>query len=177
MTRRRTNRAAGFALAVFGATGCGTGADEATSGAPIDSLAVAESDSVLDDAMFDDDVFDDDPVPLLPGEGEPRDYRLLLVNLLEAEAFVFASAGAARVALDTVPAADSVLVDIRLRADHVLLQAEDPEGVLVDSASIDLVGTRLNRWEITSPARRRVAVGDVAGVLVVSEAGEYPRSR
>jgi len=104
------------------------------------------------------DLFDDDPVPLLPGEGEPREYNLLLVNRLEREVYVFASAGAARVVLDTVPRSDSVYVDIRLRSDQVHLEAEDGVGQVLSSISIDLVEARINRWEMVPQAGDRVAL-------------------
>ena len=100
---------------------------------------------------------EESPVPLLPGEGEPREYRLLLVNLLDREAYVFASAGVWRVVLDTVPRADSLFVDIRLRADQVDLEAEDEQGSLVSAASIDLVRAAINRWEIRPTEPGRVA--------------------
>jgi len=96
------------------------------------------------------------------GEGELREYRLLLVNRLRRPAYVFASAQAGRVALDTVPTSDSAFVDIQVRADEVLLEAEDDAGRVVSSVSIELVPAGLNRWEIT---------------LVPAKPGEYPRSQ
>jgi len=98
----------------------------------------------------------------MAGEGEVREYRILLVNRLERPARVFASARAGRVVLDTVPASDSTFVDIQVRADEVLLEAEDDAGHVVNSASIELARAALNRWEIT---------------LVPPKSGEYPRSQ
>jgi len=95
-------------------------------------------------------------LPELPGEGAPREYRLLLVNPHDHEARVFASAGASRVALDTVPARDSIRVDIRLRADRVLLEAEDERGGGVGSIELDLSPGAPNRWEIGTPPGPRV---------------------
>jgi hypothetical protein len=117
------------------------------------------------------------PLPTLPGEGAPRQYRLRLVNLLEREAFVFASAGAGRVAVDTVPGADSTLVDLRLRADHVTLEARDPSGSVVKSEELELDPSAINRWEIARMGPSRVALGRRARPLVTAEPGDYPRSR
>ncbi|MDX1577787.1 MAG: hypothetical protein R3266_04855, partial [Gemmatimonadota bacterium] len=117
---------------------------------------------------------DTESFPSLPGEGEPRVYRLRLVNRLAGPATVFASAGARRVVLDTVPAGDSLLVDIRLRADRVDLEAEDDRGRRVAAAGLDLVGDDVNRWVIA-------AVSDVGSsprtVLVRDESPGYRRSR
>lgn len=121
--------------------------------------------------------FDEDPMPLLPGEGEPREFNLLLVNRLNADAFVYASAGAARVALDTVPRSDSVFVDIRLRSEQVLLEAEDRDGTVVAAIEIDLVRTQLNRWVMTAPRRDRTASGPTRDPLVTRTDEDYPRSR
>ena len=88
------------------------------------------------------------PGGLLPGEGPPRVYRMLLVNALDVPAHVFAAAGAGRVAVDTVPAHDSVRVDIRVRADMVLLEARDAGGVLLRGEEAALVRDRTNRWVI-----------------------------
>lgn len=122
-----------------------------------DSTALAALDSAtVEDQPFDG--FGENARPLLPGEGEPREYRLLLVNRTDREALVFASAGAARIVLDTVPGVDSLLVDIRLRADHVDLEAEDDTGRVLSTTSIDLVRTVINRWEILAEGAGRVAV-------------------
>ena len=103
------------------------------------------------------------PIPSLPGEGAPRQYRLRLVNLLDRDAFVFASAGAGRVVVDTVPGADSTIVDIRLRSDHVTLEARDPSGRVVKSEEVDLDRSVVNRWEIVRSATARTGVTSVAG--------------
>lgn len=88
------------------------------------------------------------PGGLLPGEGPPRVYRLLLVNPLDVPAHVSASAGADRVAVDTVPARDSVSVDIRVRSDVVLLEARDAGGILLHGERAALERDRANRWVI-----------------------------
>jgi len=115
--------------------------------------------------------------PLLAGEGEVRQYRLLLVNRLERPAYVFASAGAGRVALDTVPPSDSVFVDLEVRADEVLLEAEDETGSVVRSALVDLVEARLNRWEITKTGRVELTLRVSHRPLVGSRYRGYPRSQ
>ena len=96
------------------------------------------------------------PGGLLPGEGPPRVYRLLVVNPLAGDAFVFAAAGARRVALDTVPPGDSVRVDIRVRADMVLLEARDSSGTLLDGEEIAPERERLNRWIVAAGSADRV---------------------
>ncbi|WP_419950169.1 hypothetical protein [Candidatus Palauibacter sp.] len=98
----------------------------------------------------------DAPGGLLPGEGPPRVYRLLVVNPLDDDAFVFAAAAARRVALDTVPPRDSIRVDIRVRADVVLLEARDSSGTLLDSEDIALEREHLNHWIIGAGSAARV---------------------
>jgi len=92
------------------------------------------------------------PIPSVStvfGEGDLRTYHLLLVNTREVEAHVFAQAGAARVMLDTVPALDSVRLDIRLRATRVNLEAEDAIGRLLYSDLLELRVESANRWVIS----------------------------
>lgn len=92
------------------------------------------------------------PIPSVStvfGEGDPRVYQLLLVNTREVEAHVFAHAGAARVMLDTVPALDSVRLDIRLRATRVNLEAEDAIGRPLSSDLLELRVESANRWVIS----------------------------
>ncbi len=104
-------------------------------------------------------------VPVLPGEGPPRDYRLLLVNTSDAEVRVFAQAAATRVVLDTVPPRDSTRVDIRVRAEEVSLEAEDPSGVLLVREVLVLSADTLNRWEI-SQGPPNAAIDPSPGPLV-----------
>jgi len=158
-------------LAMLTTAGCGVG-ETVLDDTVADSVALAVVDSGLVVEPF-----DPDPVPRLPGEGDLRDYHLLLVNRLDGDAFVFASAGAARIALDTVPASDSTFVDIRLRADQVTLEAENGSGQVVDSASIDLVRMQINRWEITPRDRSRMTLRASGGMLVTTEPGDYPRGQ
>jgi hypothetical protein len=73
------------------------------------------------------------------------------------------------VALDTVPRSDSVYVDIRLRSDQVHLEAEDGSGRVISMIEIDLVRSRLNRWEMTAPG--------MPDPLVTSADGDYPRNQ
>ncbi|MDX1395361.1 MAG: hypothetical protein R3195_13315 [Gemmatimonadota bacterium] len=143
-------------LAAITAAACAPAGDGSSEETARDTLAAREP--VVAESLGLEAVPAPEDVPLLPGEGEPRAFRLLLVNRLDDEAFVFASAGAARVALDTVPRADSVFVDIRLRADHVDLEAEDGSGRVVSTTSIDLVRGQINRWEMTPDGRARVSL-------------------
>lgn len=107
------------------------------------------------------------PVPTLAGEGEPRLYRVLLINASDHEALVFATAGAARVALDTVPGRDSLQVDIRVRADRVDLEAEDASGRSLKRETLDLAEGSVTRWVIGPPTVS----------LVTDLDRDYPRTR
>ena len=89
-------------------------------------------------------------IPLLPGEGPLRDYRLLLVNSLGSTAYVFASAGVAEVVLDTVPPRDSARVDIRVRAGAVQVEARDSAGITLSRTDLVLDQAALNRLVIES---------------------------
>lgn len=171
--RKRRRRLVAVALAGLAAAACagepGEGPAEDPSGEPRavvipggqagDSAAAPDSTAVApDSAAAADTVEDDRPaLPPMPGEGAPREFRLLLVNPHEHEARVFASAGAARVALDTVPARDSTRVDVRVRSDRIVLEAEDAGGARIGSIELDLAPGRTNRWEIGPPPGPRVA--------------------
>lgn len=66
---------------------------------------------------------------------------------------VFASAGAEEVVLDTVVAADSVRVDVRVRADTLILRAVrlpsgDAQGRELSRRVVELTGDSAVRWEI-----------------------------
>lgn len=137
----------------------GAGADGSDSIAPAPSAGAGEP-----------------PFPPLPGEGEPRIYRLLLVNALESEATVYASAGARRVVLDTVPARDSVRVDIRMRADEVDLEARDPRGYALAETTLELAAAGPNRWVIDR-RREAVRVALARASLVRRDRAGYPRWR
>ena len=91
----------------------------------------------------------------LPGEGPPREYRLLLVNALDVETRVFASAGAASVVLETHPSQDSARVTIRVRADMVRLEAREEDGTLLGEIDLVLAPDTLNRWLIEAGASLR----------------------
>ncbi len=167
-------------LAAAIALGCGSG--DSTEGEPAAEGAVERSDppGTTDSAG----AVPPDPappsVPTLPGEGEPRRYRLLLLNRTDTEVYAFASAGAAQVVLDTVPAADSVRVDVRVRAGRVNLEARDAGGRLIVSGVIELVVGVVNRWEIRVPPNGPVALGPSAfsasrRALVPPRDAEYPR--
>ena len=189
---KRAARHGAFSFVVAIALGGCVAADEApVPGTPTDEIAAARAirgDSVTDGSeLAPVEPFDDDPTPLLPGEGELRDFNLLLVNRLGRDAIVFASAAAARVVLDTVGRSDSVYVDIRLRSDQVHLEAEDDTGEVVTSTSIDLVGSGINRWEMVVPRRDRVALGPQPpepvrpdtrfALFPLQLSGEYSRGR
>lgn len=111
-------------------TGEATGADEAPAG-PGDTASAGAT-----------------TLPPLAGEGEPRRYRLLIVNRGVEAIHVHASAGAGRVVLDTIPGRDSARVDIRVRADRIRLEAEDAAGIPVARIELDLRSAGLNRWEV-----------------------------
>lgn len=78
---------------------------------------------------------------------EPVTYALRLVNPSEDTIMVLASAGAARVVLDTLPAGDSVRLNVRLRSDVILLEGSDLRGGRVGSTELLLEPDSLNRWE------------------------------
>ena len=116
----------------------GPGTDSTAAGSALETGEASPSDA------GDPDV----PGGLLPGEGPPRVYRLLVVNPLDEDAVVFAAAAARSVALDTVPLRDSIRVDIRVRADRVLLEARDSSGSLLDREDVALQRDHLNHWII-----------------------------
>lgn len=158
-------RSAATAVAVLTAGACAGGADgggsETGTGAAAveipDTGSVATPDSAVGDGGATAAEEGNGGPPPLPGEGEPRVYRLRLVNPLDEAARVFGSAGAARVALDTVPPRDSTLVDVRLRADRIRLEAEDEDGRGLGAVDLDLLPGEPNRWLIGPPAGPRVA--------------------
>jgi len=126
----------------------------------------ADADNVATDSVAEPPLFEPE-VPTVTGEGEPRLFRVLLVNASDVEAHVFATAGAARVVLDTVPGQDSLHVDIRVRADRVDLEAEDGSGRLLKRETLELEADSLTRWVIGSPT-----------VSLVTPLGrDYPRTR
>ena len=87
----------------------------------------------------------------LPGDEsppEPVTYRLLLVNPNPGRAVVHASAGAGRVVLDTVPGADSLRIDVRLRARAVRLEAADVGGRSLGTMELLLEPDSVHRWEV-----------------------------
>ena len=153
--------AGALGVGVLGA--CGPAADatdrdflDEASAAPGEAMAASEATAAGDAAAAAEAAAAADsevPGGLLPGEGPPRRYRLLLGNSLDVPAFVFAAAGVEGVALDTVPARDSARVDVRVRADMVVLEARDSSGVLLDRAQLPMEVDRLNRWEIAGASR------------------------
>lgn len=150
---------------------------DVSAGVEEDSAAPGDSATPGDSAPAHDSAAEDAGPPPMPGEGAPREFRLLLVNPHDHPARVFASAGAARVALDTVAAGDSTRVDVRVRADRILLEAEDETGAGLGSVELELVPDDINRWEIGPPPGPRVAVrgGRAAGVRPVRPpAGRRP---
>jgi len=137
----------------------GCSAEESSDPEPLDRDVVAENSMATSAPQ--------DPMPTVPGEGEPRLYHVLLVNTFDQVAHVFATAGAARVVLDTVPAQDSLRVDIRVRADRVDFEAEDGSGRLLRRETVDLAADSLTRWLIGRPT-----------VSLVTDLGRhYPRTR
>jgi len=85
----------------------------------------------------------------LAGDALPR-HRLWLVNPGGRDAIVFASANAAEVVLDTVPAGDSTVVVVAVRADTLLLRAEAARdsGELLARRSVWLGAGSGVRWVI-----------------------------
>lgn len=81
-----------------------------------------------------------------PTEAELRTYPLRIVNRFSSRVLVYASAGAGRVVLDTVPAQDSVRIDVQVRAEHVLLEVTDPSGRSLLQHDLALIPDTLNRW-------------------------------
>lgn len=155
MTARRGGAGLPALAVVMGVLGaCASGGDamdrdrEGEASEPNATAAAAAADS----GRGDEEV----PGGLLPGEGPSRRYRLLLINPLDVPAFVFVAAGAEGVALDTVPPRDSARVDVRVRADMVVLEARDASGVLLDRAHSRMEAGRLNRWEIALAPGGRV---------------------
>lgn len=95
--------------------------------------------------------------PVLAADSSPRlrTYHLLLVNPGPIQTLVYADAGAERILLDTVPRADSVRVNVEVRAARLRLTATDRWGERLAAASIDLRPDSLHRWELpggTPPA-------------------------
>jgi hypothetical protein len=88
------------------------------------------------------------PFPDLEGESVLRTYDLWIVNRLRVDLFVFASAGAGRVTLDTVPSRDSVRLNVEVGARSLRLDAETPDGRAIRSTTMELAPASSNRWEI-----------------------------
>lgn len=183
------------ALAGLGAAACGSPPGETATedpageepsavmvpGGPTADSAAAMPDSATsapDSATAADTAEAERPgLPPMPGEGAPREFRMLLVNPHERDAHVFASAGASRVPLDTVPAHDSTLVDVRVRADRILLEAEDVRGVGMGSIELDLATGETNRWVIGPPPGPRVASAGRRGPEGAGNASSAPPRR
>ena len=75
-------------------------------------------------------------------------YRLELVNRTGSPVRVFASAGAGRVALDTIAPGDSGRLKLRVAARSVRLEAMDPTGRTLAETELALHPDSLHRWEI-----------------------------
>jgi hypothetical protein len=88
------------------------------------------------------------PFPDLDGESVLRTYDLWIVNRLRVDLFVYASAGAGRVTLDTVPGRDSVRLNVQVRARSLRLDAETEDGRAIRSTTLELASASSNRWEI-----------------------------
>ncbi len=164
-----------FACLVITALGCresGDGVDGSPATAAIEADTVDEGSGREASAPA--------PFPPLPGEGPPRTFELRLVNLREIGAVVSARAGAERVVVDTVPALDSVVVHLRVRADWVELDAVGPDGEELAGGRLDLRPDSLNRWTI--PAVSENAAGALTAAsgrsrsLVRVPDRDYPRA-
>lgn len=90
------------------------------------------------------------PLPILPADTlHPlRSYALLLVNGGPGPAVVYADAGAGRVLLDTVAGADSVRVNVRVRATRLRLEAADRWGEPLGAGAVELVADSVARWSV-----------------------------
>jgi hypothetical protein len=141
-------------LLLIGAGGCGargedseqTVADTTTTPVPARDEAVAPRDSGA--ARGPDVVASDEDPFAVYGLGSTSDVRTTneitpawLVNGMDAAIVVKGEAGAGQVVLDTIPAADSILVRIETRADSVRLEALTITGRTVGSEFVRSDGT------------------------------------
>ncbi len=104
---------------------------------------------------------DDGAAEASAGKGQAGSYPLQLVNPRPYTVIVLASAGAAEVLVDTVPAADSTRVDLRVESDLVRLRAVDLEGNELGSGYLGVEGRSEDdepadsiaplRWELPPP--------------------------
>lgn len=148
------------AIWLLAVTGCGPVPEDATEpavgnvtdtgrvgiGAPGDSVSSTASHPPPPPAEA-----DPSPFPDLDTEKVVRIYDLWIVNRARVDLFVYASAGAGRVPLDTVPGRDSVRVNVRVRARSLSLEAEDENGRALGSTTLELAPAASNRWEIVDP--------------------------
>lgn len=140
-------------LLLVAITGCGPVAEE-TAEAPVASAtdtAIGRIDSPGEAGPLAADAAslqETTPFPDLDGESVLRTYELRIVNRMRMDLFVYVSAGADRVTLDTVPGRDSVRVNVRVRGREVRLDAEDQNGRTIRSATLELAPATSNRWEI-----------------------------
>lgn len=94
------------------------------------------------------------PHPDLAGPRALRSHRLRVVNWARDPALLYGSAGAEEVLLDTVPAADSALLELRIRVDSVVLRATSPYGTGRGRAVVRFRRGEPGRWEIPVGASR-----------------------
>ena len=93
-----------------------------------------------------------------PAEVELRTYSLRIVNHFPSDVLVYASAGAGRVVLDTVPERDSVRIDVQVRAERLLLEVTDRAGQSLLVHDLALLPDTLNRW-VAAPGPEEVRTG------------------
>lgn len=155
-----------LALWLVVATGCGPTPENASDASPEASALEAGGgvDSTADrtpavpspsDAPLAADADWPTPFPDLDEETVLRTYELWIVNRMRTDLFIYASAGAGRVTLDTVPGRDSVKVNVQVRARSLSLDAEDRAGRSIDSTRLELAPAASNRWEIAEPGGAR----------------------
>lgn len=119
-------------------------------GNPPDSVAAGAS-AVAASTGEPADSAEEPAAPPSPPEGRAlRSYPLRLVNAGEGGAVVYGHAGAREVMLDTVASGDSVLLEVRLRTDSLVLRMADLEGATVDSGvvrfPVPLPPDSVSRW-------------------------------
>lgn len=81
-----------------------------------------------------------------------RTHRLRVVNWAPDPALLYGSAGAREVLLDTVPGADSARLELRIRADSVVLRATSPYGTLRGRTVVRFRRGEPGRWVIPTGA-------------------------
>ena len=113
-------------------------------------LACGQAEPATEEEPVMDTATDTMPAENVREEGavapELRAYPLRIVNHFSAQIVVWASAGAQRVVLDTVPARDSARIDVQVRAQRILLEVTDASGRPLLQHDLALLPDTLTRW-------------------------------